>query len=49
MIYERMDCMLEKIRDIIRNNKYADEYSQKEKTVLDIWKKMNISMYCLYT
>ncbi|KAF5938334.1 hypothetical protein HYC85_022593 [Camellia sinensis] len=46
-IYEGMDNMLREIKDILKNNKYSDAYTQIEAIVLGTWEKMNVSMNCL--
>ncbi|GMP41756.1 hypothetical protein CsSME_00011733 [Camellia sinensis var. sinensis] len=42
-----MDNMLGEIKDILKNNKYSDAYTQIEAIVLGTWEKMNVSMNCL--
>ena len=46
-IYEKMDCMIGEIRDIIQNNKYASDYSRMEEIMVSRWEKINIPIYCL--
>ncbi|KAL7225591.1 hypothetical protein ACSBR1_020873 [Camellia fascicularis] len=46
-IYERMDNMLGEIKDVYKNNKHSDAYTQIETIVLGRWEKMNVSMHCL--
>lgn len=46
-MYEKMDNMLEKIKDVMLDNKYASNYTQPEKMVLSRWETMTISLYYL--
>jgi len=33
-IYEKMDCMIGEIRDIMQNNKYTSDYSRMEEIMV---------------
>ena len=46
-IYEKMDCMIGEIRDIMRNNKYSHVNPRMEEILLSRWEKINIPMHCL--
>ncbi|KAK8697750.1 hypothetical protein V6N13_113888 [Hibiscus sabdariffa] len=47
-VYEKMDCMIGKIRDILlNNNKHVDDYAKMEEILVFRWEKMNITMHCL--
>ncbi|KAK8686411.1 hypothetical protein V6N13_125436 [Hibiscus sabdariffa] len=45
-VYERMDCMIGEIRDILlSNNKHVDDYAKMEEILVSRWVKMNITMH----
>lgn len=46
-IYERMDCMLGEITDVMKNNQHASDYQKMEEILVKRWEKMNIPMHCL--
>ncbi|KAL7606588.1 hypothetical protein Lser_V15G19453 [Lactuca serriola] len=46
-IYERMDNMMGKIKDIMQESTYASYYEQVEKIILTRWEKMSIPLHCL--
>ncbi|KAL4383112.1 hypothetical protein GQ457_15G019790 [Hibiscus cannabinus] len=47
-VYEKMDCMIGEIRDILlKNNKHVDDYAKMEEILVSRWEKMNITMHCL--
>ncbi|KAL4346287.1 hypothetical protein GQ457_17G013580 [Hibiscus cannabinus] len=47
-VYEKMDCMIGEVRDILlNNNKHADDYAKMEEILVSRWEKMNITMHCL--
>ena len=46
-IYEKMDCMIGEIKDIMQNNKYANDYPKMEEITVARWEKMNIPLHCL--
>ncbi|GMP42670.1 hypothetical protein CsSME_00012330 [Camellia sinensis var. sinensis] len=42
-----MDNMLGEIKDVLKNNKYSDAYTQIKAIVLGRWEKINVPMHCL--
>lgn len=46
-VYERMDSMIGKIRDVISINKHKSDYENMEEILVSRWEKMNIPMHCL--
>ncbi|KAK1368727.1 hypothetical protein POM88_034819 [Heracleum sosnowskyi] len=46
-IYERMDCMLGEITDVMKNNHHASDFPQMQEILVQRWEKMNIPMHCL--
>ena len=46
-VYERMDNMLEELKEIMKDNVDKDDYPIMEQIVLDRWKKINIPIHCL--
>lgn len=46
-IYERMDCMIGEISDIMKNNEHKSDHGRMNDILFSRWKKMNVSMHCL--
>ncbi|KAJ8432281.1 LOW QUALITY PROTEIN: hypothetical protein Cgig2_028543 [Carnegiea gigantea] len=46
-IYEKMDCMIGEIKDIMQDNKYTSDYPKMEEIMVAGWEKMNIPLHCL--
>ncbi|GMI89574.1 hypothetical protein like AT4G15020 [Hibiscus trionum] len=46
-IYEKMDCMIGEIRDLLINNKHEVDYVKMEEILVSRWENMNITMHCL--
>lgn len=46
-IYEKMDCMIGEISDVLKNNKRQSEHEKIIEIMLSRWEKMNVRMHCL--
>jgi hypothetical protein len=48
-IYERMDCMVGEIKDIMKkdDNPHKDDFVEVESIIIDRWEKMNLPLHCL--
>lgn len=46
-VYEKMDCMLGEIGDIMKANKHKDDINKMSEILVSRWEKMNIPMHCL--
>ncbi|KAL9690375.1 hypothetical protein QQ045_010773 [Rhodiola kirilowii] len=46
-VYEKMDCMIGEISDIMKNNKYTVHAEKMNEILVARWEKMNIPMHCL--
>ncbi|KAL2901118.1 RNA-binding protein MRN1 [Bienertia sinuspersici] len=46
-VYEKMDCMIGEIGDIMKDNKHKDDSEKMSEILLSRWEKMNIPMHCL--
>ncbi|KAL2929586.1 L-seryl-tRNA(Sec) selenium transferase [Bienertia sinuspersici] len=46
-VYEKMDCMIGEVGDIMKNNKHKDDRDKMNEIMVSRWEKMNIPMHCL--
>ena len=46
-IYERIDCMLGEIIDVLKNGSHASDLIRMNEILVNRWEKMNIPMHCL--
>lgn len=46
-IYEKMDCMIGEISDVMKNNKRESDHEKMNEIMISRWEKMNIPMHCL--
>jgi hypothetical protein len=48
-IYERMDCMVGEIKDIMTkdDNPHTDDFVEVESIIIGHWEKMNLPLHCL--
>jgi hypothetical protein len=48
-IYERMDCMVSEIKDIMTkdDNPHKDDFVEVESIIIGRWEKMNLPLHCL--
>ena len=46
-IYERMDCMLGEITDVLKSSSHASDLIRMNEILVNRWEKMNIPMHCL--
>ncbi|KAL6550554.1 hypothetical protein OROMI_021042 [Orobanche minor] len=46
-IYEKMDCMIGEISEVMKNNKRECDHEKMNEIMVTRWEKMNIPMHCL--
>ncbi|XP_074299373.1 uncharacterized protein LOC141630454 [Silene latifolia] len=46
-VYEKMDCMIGEMKDIVNNNTHAGDWDKMEDILVSRWEKMNIPLHCL--
>uniref|UniRef100_A0A803N8L1 HAT C-terminal dimerisation domain-containing protein n=1 Tax=Chenopodium quinoa TaxID=63459 RepID=A0A803N8L1_CHEQI len=46
-LYEKMDCMIGEINDVMKNNKHHADKEKMNEILLSRWEKLNIPMHCL--
>ncbi|GMJ03450.1 hypothetical protein HRI_004014200 [Hibiscus trionum] len=46
-IYEKMNCMIGEIRDLLIDNKHSVDYVKMKEILVSRWEKMNTTMHCL--
>ncbi|XP_063941311.1 uncharacterized protein LOC135149511 [Daucus carota subsp. sativus] len=46
-IYEKMDCMIGEIGDVMNHNKHHADYEKMKEIMIKRWEKMNLPMHCL--
>nr|XP_017245443.1 PREDICTED: uncharacterized protein LOC108217105 [Daucus carota subsp. sativus] len=46
-IYEKIDCMIGEIGDVMNHNKHQDDYEKNKEIMIKRWEKMNLQMHCL--
>ena len=46
-VYEKMDCMIGEVSDIMAHNKHHADYEKMKEIMVSRWEKMNIPMHCL--
>ncbi|KAK9698531.1 hypothetical protein RND81_08G111000 [Saponaria officinalis] len=46
-VYEKMDCMIGEIKDLMSDNKHLLDWKKMEEILVSRWEKMNIPLHCL--
>ncbi|KAL2926313.1 Zinc finger BED domain-containing protein 1 [Bienertia sinuspersici] len=46
-VYEKIDCLIGEVGDIMKNNKHKDDRDKMNEIMVSRWEKMNIPMHCL--
>lgn len=46
-IYEKMDCMIGEISEVMKNNKHEIDHEKMNEIMFSRWEKMNIPVHCL--